>query len=147
MKLKIDNTEFFFESINFPKLKEWIDALKSGEYKHGTKSLYEVGYDESDNKCTFHCCLGVLCKINGYAEAENFKQHRVMKKDTMYTNNSDVPDNLLREIFTLKEYDSPRLTCELGLGKSFAAINDKITTTSYEPIIEVLEQILALENS
>lgn len=42
-----------------PEIKsKWITALRSGEYKQGTRALY----NKSNN--TF-CCLGVLCHVNG----------------------------------------------------------------------------------
>ena len=40
-------------------LKEWIDALRSGEYSQGEGQL--CAYDEDDNE--LFCCLGVLCEI------------------------------------------------------------------------------------
>lgn len=38
--------------------EQWINALRSGEYKQGKKMLHNV------EENTF-CCLGVLCKISG----------------------------------------------------------------------------------
>lgn len=40
--------------------KEWITALRSGEYKQGYRSLKRKDYFK--NKCAF-CCLGVLCDL------------------------------------------------------------------------------------
>jgi hypothetical protein len=52
-----------------PKLKkitraEWVDALRSGEYKQGGGFLYDA-----ENKT--YCCLGVACALAG-VELENF---------------------------------------------------------------------------
>ena len=41
--------------------KNWIEALRSGEYKQGTGRLR--GYSLNDNTEVF-CCLGVLCEIS-----------------------------------------------------------------------------------
>jgi len=40
-------------------LKEWIDALRSGDYQQGEGQL--CAYDEDEDE--FFCCLGVLCEI------------------------------------------------------------------------------------
>lgn len=39
-------------------IKEWIAALRSGEYKQGLGSLKHVAKGEIQ-----HCCLGVLCEL------------------------------------------------------------------------------------
>lgn len=38
--------------------KEWVDALRSGDYKQGHKLLRDKGF----------CCLGVACDISGVAK-------------------------------------------------------------------------------
>lgn len=44
------------EAVNKEVIKEWVRALRSGEYKQATDALKtENGY----------CCLGVLCDIQG----------------------------------------------------------------------------------
>jgi hypothetical protein len=45
--------------ITSEQLKEWIAALKSGKYEHGTDTLHY-----KDNSIERYCCLGVFCKIN-----------------------------------------------------------------------------------
>lgn len=37
---------------------KWLEALRSGEYKQGTKAL-----KYKDDGVVKHCCLGVLCDI------------------------------------------------------------------------------------
>ena len=43
------------------ELKAWTDALRSGEYTQGQERLKTINPDGS---CS-HCCLGVLCEIEG----------------------------------------------------------------------------------
>ncbi len=45
--------------------KEWLVALRSGEYERGYLSLVS---EEEDGDC--YCCLGVLCKIAGILEGD-----------------------------------------------------------------------------
>ena len=47
-----------YEKRPFPGLNEWVDALRSGNYKQGQTRLF-TGWDKS------YCCLGVLSKIQG----------------------------------------------------------------------------------
>lgn len=43
--------------------REWLKALRSGEYKQTDSELYSPGAGG-------YCCLGVLCKINGYSNSQ-----------------------------------------------------------------------------
>lgn len=38
--------------------KEWVEALRSGEYVQGQRRLHEIVDEEHK-----YCCLGVLCEI------------------------------------------------------------------------------------
>ena len=40
-----------------PRGKEWVAALRSGEYRQGTGGLV---------RNLKHCCLGVLCEVQGW---------------------------------------------------------------------------------
>ena len=43
---------------NRPVIREWVEALESGEYEQTTGQLTRI-----DNGQKSHCCLGVLCEI------------------------------------------------------------------------------------
>lgn len=47
-----------------PEIKaQWVQALRSGDYKQGQGRLVRRGYAyERDGQVT-HCCLGVLCEL------------------------------------------------------------------------------------
>lgn len=45
-----------YQKIPLPGLTAWLQALRSGDYRQGTGSLYSNGK---------YCCLGVLVKIQG----------------------------------------------------------------------------------
>lgn len=50
--------------------KQWIDALRSGNYKQGTQYLHR----RADNS---YCCLGVACALAGTkAEPKEVRAHR-----------------------------------------------------------------------
>lgn len=40
--------------------KQWINALKSGQYNHGIHRLHQVGRTKDSAQ---FCCLGVLCEL------------------------------------------------------------------------------------
>ena len=45
-----------------PRIKaEWLDALRSGEYKQANGALHEI--DPATGAASF-CCLGVLCDLH-----------------------------------------------------------------------------------
>lgn len=46
--------------------KEWADALRSGDYRQGSGSLY----GPRSGGC--YCCLGVACSLAGYTNEELF---------------------------------------------------------------------------
>lgn len=59
--------------------KQWIAALRSGDYLQGHGRLVAIG-----KGCVGFCCLGVLCNIateNGYGEwvGDHFKDERSVR--------------------------------------------------------------------
>lgn len=53
--------------MKYPKLpvefkEKWIAALRSGEYKKGTRYLK---YSRNSNNVYKYCCLGVACEVVG----------------------------------------------------------------------------------
>lgn len=89
---------------------EWINALRSGEYKQGRRWLYTPATDS-------YCCLGVLAKINNlptntpsltpsfhrpinlstylgeFTETGNLKMMNIDFKDTFYTSLTSLNDS------------------------------------------------------
>lgn len=74
-----------------PKQKEWVAALRSGEYKQGKYDLYTP-------KTNSYCCLGVAAKVvgatieqmlkgGGYIEAE--KQLAMFETEAFWRMNDD----------------------------------------------------------
>jgi len=57
--------------------EKWLNALKSGEYKHGTKQLIF-----NFENVTTHCCLGVLAEIHPELSLNKFG-------DCLYEGNHD----------------------------------------------------------
>lgn len=45
-----------YQKVELPFFNEWIAALKSGNYKQGTRYLYHPGRNT-------YCCLGVLARV------------------------------------------------------------------------------------
>lgn len=46
--------------MNRENIQKWVDALRSGQFQQGGKSLKP--------SATEHCCLGVLCDISGLGQ-------------------------------------------------------------------------------
>lgn len=51
--------------------KQWVTALRSGEYKKATGSLRQL---DRTGKTTGFCCLGVLCNLHAIAHPEIAKK-------------------------------------------------------------------------
>lgn len=49
-------------------IREWITALRSGDYRQGTGALIRRGHDHD----RLHCCLGVACDILAKREIEGY---------------------------------------------------------------------------
>lgn len=57
-----------------PELKrQWIAALRSGDYKQGKSNLKKMTYLHSEDirETLVHCCLGVLCEVAGIPSYQN----------------------------------------------------------------------------
>jgi hypothetical protein len=63
-----DETEFESRPLMEPEHKQkWIAALKSGRYIQGEMDLVQ----DNGTAGFKHCCLGVLCEIDGYVKTNN----------------------------------------------------------------------------
>jgi hypothetical protein len=67
--------------------KQWIKALKSGDYTQGYGQLCDI-----DNNT--HCCLGVLCEV-AILEKHNIKRtkegfYSLNKQDSVYNRLNDA---------------------------------------------------------
>lgn len=49
--------------INKEQFDEWLDALRSGDFKQGYQCLKRMDGGEQS-----HCCLGVLCEVMEYEQ-------------------------------------------------------------------------------
>ncbi len=47
-------------NLNVERLRLWIDALRSGEYRQGQYALKSI---REDGEKPSHCCLGVACEV------------------------------------------------------------------------------------
>jgi len=44
-------------------VKDWVDALRSGEYEQGQQQLRMLEHVTARQTKVLHCCLGVACEI------------------------------------------------------------------------------------
>jgi hypothetical protein len=111
-----------------PRQKAWLEALKSGKYRHGKCALEKIVDGETRN-----CCLGVLCIIEGI-EKSSSDEENVSEFNFGYAWNSGVLGISLTEEIGLRS--------QTGLieneNKSLVGINDY--ADSFAPIIELFEQ-------
>lgn len=110
--------------------KEWLEALRSGEYKQGTDQL-------SNDDGTF-CCLGVLCELA-------VKYGIVEKDDGAYQNPFDHYDRqffalpiCVRDWAELGE-TNPQVQTHID-DPSLAALND--SGSSFAEIAAIIEEQL-----
>lgn len=103
--------------------KQWIAALKSGEYIHRRGAL-RVG--SSDELEVGYCCLGVLCMLKG----------ATISDDGFWASYKKEEDDLL----------PPSLSEEIGLGahdqNELAILNDAIGGDAFpQSVIDYIEAL------
>lgn len=98
--------------------QEWLDALRSGEYKQGQELLVQ---DDPNGPGDLYCCLGVLASINNALEDENF-----------VNGNSE-----LREV-VYRKYNIPSLTV-IGMNDGEFDEGRYTNTKSFNEIADYLE--------
>ena len=99
--------------------KQWIKALKSGDYKQTTGELKRSNIDHSRS----FCCLGVLCDISGISTWE---------ADNRYLEAKGILPNKVKEWAGMANdaggfsYDNPSLIELNDSGSTFEEIADII---------------------
>lgn len=116
--------------------RQWIEALRSGEYKQGQKFLSREVKGEWE-----HCCLGVLCQVAGLGYTLNTDEELFRYLD--YTMDNDGPswncvvDNRkFKELLELHPKVSPS-----GITGELMKRNDTLGQ-SFDEIADYLEEIL-----
>jgi hypothetical protein len=111
--------------------KQWIEALKSGDYKQTTAVLKST----SDGVTTRYCCLGVLCDI--YAkETKTQWDERNPNDYSMLGNSSTLPFEVLR----WSGLENAGSCGDLPDGDSLVALNDR--GQSFNQIADVIQEKL-----
>lgn len=121
------------------KLKEWTDALRSGNYRQGSNYLHlDKGAVQE------FCCLGVLCDLNKeLLEVKNDRHPRADLSVVMYSDNESLLPQVLQDKFGINAYGALSLTELKNLttfndrGKTFGEIADLIEE-HFEPVKEAL---------
>ena len=112
----------------------WINALKSGEYKHGQYALH--------SKDTF-CCLGVLCDI--YRKELQDKELKIINLD--WVRNVRWGEGSSHFEFLSNIYSLPIEVKQWAGGienfheNKLASINDDLETVDFFKQIEYIKQI------
>lgn len=118
--------------------EQWIEALRSGEYKQGRTALHRVNLEDSLQPDEF-CCLGVLCELAvkaGIIEAPHISAFR--DKLTYAGQDNYLPI----EVQKWAELDNnPSIVSKenlRGQPQTLAGLNDANFT--FEEIAHVIEQ-------
>jgi hypothetical protein len=106
--------------------KQWIEALRSGEYKQCASSL-----KLTDSKATSrYCCLGVLCDLHSKATNTPWDE------DVYLYHRADLPDAVL-EWSGLIQYGS-----SVGFADEASLITLNDSGNPFTEIADVIEQKL-----
>lgn len=122
-----------------PEIKQkWLDALRSGEYNHGTialKRTREGGHLQ-------HCALGVLCEVHSQATGE---QWRILNTNLAaefryyyYGFSGSLHSDVV--LWAGLEDDFAPFTDDKGQRCTVCRVND--TTENYDAAIEAIERYL-----
>lgn len=106
-------------------LRNWIAALRSGEYTQGKNYL------RTNGDILKYCCLGVMCDISnrGDWEGEGFRLHKT------YSLHVATPPVILCEMFGIKDK-----TLGLGLLEINRLVNMNDWGKTFEEIADYLEK-------
>lgn len=110
--------------MNIPVIKQWIEALRSGEYEQG------IGYLHANDT---YCCLGVLCELHQKVYDEAWAKNGGI--NSYYGCQSYLPDSV-REWAGLG-YSQGFWT---KTGYSLAQLNDR--SYSFAIIADIIEEQL-----
>jgi hypothetical protein len=131
-----------------PKQNAWLEALKSGNYKHGTGSLCSTRSGELR-----HCCLGVLCetlKFTRVSDKGGFEHNKILQVSGLPA--SIAEDMGLRKSLGFVDYSKltnsikKRFSGESWLDSinrqslfCLTSLNDSCISDSWKLIIEIME--------
>jgi hypothetical protein len=112
--------------MNYEVMKQWTEALRSGNYKQGKRRL------RLNDK---FCCLGVLCDISGLGEWKDRRGGFGLEKEPAYylQSYSTLPDEVM-------EWAGMENQCGLIEGfASLGTLND-LVGYSFEDIANIIEE-------
>lgn len=118
-------------------LREWLDALRSGDWTQGKGRLKEV-----DGTVVRHCCLGVGTALTCGFDINPFGRYRSRKSQSTALPHkflSDLPEGMwvsgsTDTEFNILAYSGPGVDYK---GKSVARLNDK--RKSFDEIADLVE--------
>jgi len=119
--------------------KEWIEALRSGDYFQGRGYLRQA--ESVEEKYVKYCCLGVLCNI--YSKQENIKWIKVGMTDSTYDNyfaidvNKGCKDSGALPL-VVAEWADLRLSNPIVNGEALINLNDNKKLT-FKEIADLIE--------
>lgn len=112
-------------------VQDWIDALESGDFKHG-KFLLKEDLDDGPH----HCCLGVLCEILNISQ-EN--ANPFYSKDTgIFSFDGHIQALPIELDKVLNKFTR-------GFALRVARINDRSWTEDYTKQIKFIKENLPLD--
>lgn len=99
--------------------RDWLEALRSGEYKQGFGQLKF----EEDNE-TKYCCLGVLCDVLINKHSDKFPDLRwdgdTLRSDKIVKNSHYLPVSIINRLKLKKKSEGQDITFKVNIpnGKS-----------------------------
>lgn len=98
-------------------VEKWLEALRSGKFRQGTRMLRSREADE-------YCCLGVACEISGLGKWENY--HNLADTYVVSANDSatGVLPDAVRRWLGLKAEDGRFTDSETGYPRWLVSLND-----------------------
>lgn len=113
-----------------PMKKEWIEALKSGEYSQGKDSLCQDGK---------YCCLGVLSNLQGRLGAPSLSGYRSDGNSSLFLDFENPIVKLYSRFFNGGFPDGVSIDHDLGKGNALSHLND--WGVPFTEIAEIIDQI------
>ena len=120
---------------------KWLEALRSGNYKKGTKALYNY----INGKVDSYCCLGVYCAaVKGDDPNDGFINARILESTNVVTGENtylkiEFYDEILTELRNMSSFDKSYDVGADGSAEYYLAeLND--ITDSFDRVAYYIEK-------
>lgn len=124
--------------------KQWVEALRSGEYVQGHRTLARIDVQPTDaipieEMPVSYCCLGVLCELA--TKAGIVTKHRMGDEYWYNSSSTYLPDNVV--VWAgIDSFNPNNPLVRTGKETTFLAVVNDSEGVSFDEIANIIEEQL-----